>query len=472
MRIVMFSINPLFPGYVMGGAPKQLQNIALYLGEQGHEIEIFCTRTTGSDTPFKWHDRVQVNPVLRFHQPFPGPYAVPAYDIAHILQTMGDALATADRFYMHDGEFLFPYVYGHIPTVVSLRDNVYPETIHGGFLFQGHKLILISEYSRQYYLATVGRFLPGLAERIEVIHNGVDLELYQPTPPSAELMALLDFDPTRYKLILHPHRPEPSKGIAQTLAVVDLLVHEYGLTDIKVLFPRWHEAQLSPDLQAFYDSVEADIAARGLGEYVVFHAWLPPRLLPEYYSLGAVTLSPGSFPESFGNAVYESLACGTPSIAAKIATHRELLPDTLLDKVDYDDNAAMAKIAAEIILSGRRTSPETLAYLRDHYSISRQRERYAEMILNAEIAPPLMYQYHALDENTRFKLAPWCYASEWGRVYHDFRADYASIGVLGTLLDQSPDGITFAQAEVAQISREDVLRWYREGYLVPAQLKF
>jgi hypothetical protein len=32
MKIVAFSINPLFPDQVMGGAPKHLQNIVMYLG--------------------------------------------------------------------------------------------------------------------------------------------------------------------------------------------------------------------------------------------------------------------------------------------------------------------------------------------------------------------------------------------------------------------------------------------------------
>ncbi|MCU0496999.1 MAG: glycosyltransferase family 4 protein [Anaerolineae bacterium] len=467
MRIVMFSVNPLFPGYVMGGAPKHLQNIALYLGALGHEVTILCTQSPKSKDPFTWADRVQVLPILRFRQPFPAPYAVPAYDLAAIVQTMGEYLAQADRFYMHDGELLFPYLYQDIPTVVSLRDNVYPETIHGGFLFAGHRLILISEYSRHYYAATVGRFFPELHERTIVIHNGLDWERFKPTPPSEELLNLLSFDPSEHRVILHPHRPEATKGIRQTLAVIDLLVHQYGMTTIKTLIPKWLDVQESPDLLAFYQQIEQEIEARQLGDHIVFHEWIPQRLMPEYYSLGDVTFSLGSFPESFGNAVYESLGCGTPSIAARISTHRELLPDGLLDKVDFDDAEAAAAIAASIIQSSRRTSPETLAYLKTYYSIERQLQAYADVILNAEIASPMQYRHAPIDESTRFKLAPWCYANALGRVYHDFRADYASLGVLGTLLDQHQDGITFTDARQADLRDEDILRWYREGYLVP-----
>ena len=467
MKIVMFSINPLFAGYVMGGAPKHLQNIAIHLGTLGHQVVILCTRAEGSSEPFKWHENVEVRPVLRFHQPFPMPYGVPAYDSASILQEMGEALADADRFYMHDGEFLFPFAYQHIPTVVSLRDNVYPETILGGYLFQSHKLILISEYSRQYYQATVGRFFPELPERIEVIHNGLDWSRFKLTPPSDELLALLPFDPSQHVVVLHPHRPEPTKGIPQTLAVADLLVHQYGMSNLRVLIPRWLSLQLTQDLQAFYDEVQAQVDARGLLEHIVFHEWLPQRLLPEYYSLGAVTLSLGSFPESFGNAVYESMGCGTPSIAARISTHRELLPDHLIDKVDFDDAESAARIAAGIIQTGRRTSPETLEYLHNHYGIDQQLSRYAQVILNAEVAPPMQYQHRLIDDTTRFRLAPWCYVNDSGMVYHDFRTDYVSMGELTTLIASQPEGITFAQAEAAGVNSAIIQDWLREGYLVP-----
>jgi glycosyltransferase involved in cell wall biosynthesis len=466
MRIVMFSINPLFPDRVMGGAPKHLQNIAIHLGELGHKVFILCTRSPDSTEPFHWHENVRVIPSLRFKQPFPQPYAVPAYDIADILQEVGEYLQTADRFYMHDGELLFPYLYAHVPTVVSLRDNVYPETIHGGFLFSGYKLILISEYSRGYYEATVGRFFPDLSERIEVIHNGLDWSKLKPTPPGEELLSKLPFDPRQHPIILHPHRPEPTKGIPQTLAIVDLLVHQYGLTDIRTLIPRWLDVQNTPELRAFYDEMQAEITRRGVDEQVVFHDWLPQRLLPEYYSLGAVTFSLGSFPESFGNAVYESLGCGTPSIAARIATHRELLPDHLIDKVDYDDAETAAKLAYEIITTKRRTSSETLAYLHEHYAVERQLARYAEVILNAEVAPPLTYQHSSIGEATRFSLAPWCYINAKGLVYHDFRADYTSLGGLTDLL---PRGVTLVEAVEHGVTQHEMLRWYREGYLVPGK---
>lgn len=465
MRIVMFSINPLFAGVVMGGAPKHLQNIAIYMGELGHDVSVLCTRVEESAVPFYWHERVRVEPILRFHQPFPQPYGITAHDLANILQDMGDVLASADRFYMHDGEFLLPFAYQHIPTVVSLRDNVYPETILGGFLAQAHKLILISEYSYKYYQQTVGRFFPQFAERAMIIHNGLDWEKFTYTPPR-EIFDYLPIKAKNQPFVLHPHRPEDTKGIRQTIAVVDLLVHQYGFADLIALAPKWLDLQLTPELAEFYADIEADIQARGLEKNFVFHGWIPQPLMPQYYSLGDVTLSLGSFPESFGNAVYESLGCGTPSVVARIATHRELLPEHLIDKVDYDDAQGAAEKVAQIIQQKQRTSPQTMAYIHQHYSTERQLNAYADTILNAQIVPPMAYQHPHMNEKTRYSLPVWCYLTDKG-VYNDFWATYHPLGILEDVINTYPQGFTIADAVAMGVSDDMVAMAYRDGFLVP-----
>jgi len=449
----------------MGGAPKHLQNIAIHLGELGHEVTILCTAAAESLHTFRWHQNVTIRPELPFKQPFPQPYDVPAYHLAEAVQTVADCLATADRFYMHDGEFLFPYVYSHIPTVVSLRDSVYPETQLGGFLFQGDNLITISEHSRQYYLNTVGRFLPGLAERTHVIHNGIDWNRFCPTPPR-EILEYVPVDPVADTIILHPHRPEPSKGLPQTIAVVDQLVHRHDLPRVKVLVPRWLETGQSADVRAFYDTMRREISERGLVENFIFHNWVPHALMPQYYSLGAVTLSLGHFVESFGNAVYESLGCGTPSIAARVATHRELLPDHLLDKVHFGDADAAATLTAGIIREQRRTAFETMDYLKRHYSIDRQLAQYAAIILNARKRPPLAYRYQELTAATRWRLAPWCYQREEG-IYHDYLAEHRLMPEFRRLLTTFPEGFSTVDAISLGVSEDEVTSWRRQGYLVP-----
>ncbi len=466
MRIVMFSINPLFPNKVMGGAPKHLQNIAIHMGQLGHSVKVLCTQPAKNSQPFHWQENVEVLPILPFKQPFPMPYAVPAYDLASAIQIVGEYLSRADRFYMHDGEFLFPYVYAHVPTVISLRDNVYPETLTGSFLFNGDRLILISNYSRAYFESTVGRFFPELTERIDVIPNGVDWDKFKPTQPN-EIIGILGVDGLVDRpVVLHPHRPEESKGIRQTIAVIDLLVNQYGFADLIALAPKWLEMQLTAELREFYDDIFREIHERGLGKNFVFHGWVPQELMPQYYSLGNVTLSLGHFPESFGNAVYESLGCGTPSIAARISTHRELLPDNLLDKVDYGDIDRAAQIAARIITDKERTRPEVLAFLRENYSIETQLNAYASVILKAKLQTPMQYQHQVIDASTCYKLSPWCYVSSRG-IYHDYHANYLQDKRLLSLVKTLPDGFNSSQALEAGMSAEDVNCFYRDGYVIP-----
>jgi glycosyltransferase involved in cell wall biosynthesis len=460
----MFSINPLFPDRVMGGAPKHLQHIAVYLGRAGHDVTVLCTRADHEVDAFTWGDCVTVRPILPFHQPFPQPYAVPAYDMARILQIVGDYLAQADRFYMHDGEFLFPYAYRAVPTVVSLRDNVYPETLLGSYLFQGDRLILISEFSRRYFLATAGRFFPDLAARTEVIHNGIDWTLFQPQTPG-RILDLIPASPDR-PILLHPHRPEESKGIRQTIAVVDKLVHEHGIHDLLALAPRWLDVQLTSDLRDFYDSILQDIASRGLKDNFLFHDWVPQALMPEYYSLGRVTVSLGHFVESFGNAVYESMGCGTPSIVARIATHRELMPDHLIDKVDYGDVDEAARIAAEIIRSGRGVSDESMAYLHTHYGVERQLAAYADAILGATKRDALAYRHLPVDSSTRYGLAPWTYVSERG-IYHDFLGNYYQLPALVRLSDTMLEGFTREQMLAGGMSEDECRSCVADGYVIP-----
>lgn len=466
MKIVMFSINPLYPDRVMGGAPKQLQKVAEHLGGLGHEVVILCTAHADSHTPFEWAGGVQVRPQLRFKQPFPQPYDTPAYHIANAIQDVAEALEGADRFYMHDGELLFPPVYRQVPTVVSLRDNVYPETMLGGFLFQGDTLIAISNYARDYYVHTMGRFFPEFRQRTRVIHNGMDWSRFQPTVPN-EVLRYLPQGITNYRLVLHPHRPEPSKGLPQTIAVVDALVHEHGLTDIRVLMPKWIESGVGPEVWAFYGQMRDEIAARELTDYFVFHEWIPQRLMHEYYSLGAVTLALGHFVEAFGNVPYESLGCGTPAIVARVATHRELLPDEMMDKVHFGQNGQAAAIAAEIIRTGRRTSAETLAYLQANLGVKAQLDGYADAILNAQQRGDLVYGYTPRTAHTRYRLAPWCYV--WsGGVYHDFKAEHADLPELVEVVNGLPEGFTVAEAAQLGISAAVVEGWYREGYVVLA----
>lgn len=466
MNILMTSINPLFADRVIGGSTKHLQKVAIRLGELGHDVVLLCTRHPDSQAEFKWHERVTIKPVWKFKQPFPLPYAIPAYQMAQNIQITAEYIDWADRFYMHDGEFLFPPVYADIPAVISLRDNAYPETMVGSFLFQADSLITIAPYSTEVVLHGPGRFIPELKDRVVTIPNGINWEKFRPKPVDPEIFEYIPVNPAEHTIVLHPHRPETSKGLKQTVETVDLLVHKYGVKNLLTLVPNWFDTASSPDVLEYLNEIQQMIEARNLTGHFLFHQWVPQRLMPDYYNLGDVMLALGHFVEAFGNTVYESLGCGTPSIAARVGPHRNLVPDHLLDKVHFDDQETAAKLAHNIISQQRTTSTETMAYLHTHYGVDQQLDAYVQTILNAKKLTPVTHEFRPLTEATHYKLAPWCYV--WDDfVFHDFDAKHTKLPWLTTLLEEFDGTLTVQAAHKAGILAAEVHSLYQEGYLVP-----
>ncbi len=458
-------MTPLFEHKTMGGAQKQLRKVVVHLAKQGHKVTLVCTRRDPAAVePFQWHENALFVPVFRFKQPFPEPYAVPIHDIAHAVQRMGDYLRDADVFYNHDGGFLLPYVSAGVPTVYSLRSIIFSETLVSGYLFQGDDLIVISEHQRDSLLNTVGRFFPGLAARTHTIYNGLDFDEFKPTSTDAIRTYIPNVDPAQHAIALFPHRPEGDKGIREVIEAARLLVHTHNIDNLRVLVPQWIDVSYDPVVQAFYAGLNASIDEYGLREHFVFHEWVPEGLIPAYYSLGGVTFGIGRYVETFGNVPYESLACGTPSIVARVGPARELLPEDLIDKVDYGDIEGAAEIAARVLKSGARTSAQTLDYLKAHFQQDDMVQAYADVILNAAGRGPMPYQHTPLTDDTRFVLAPWCYlAPQPGRMYHDFRAEWQTNTPLWTRLQDAPEQGVCA----ADFAAGEVMRLYTDGWLVP-----
>jgi glycosyltransferase involved in cell wall biosynthesis len=424
MKIVMFSMTPLFANKSMGGAQKQLKKIALYLASLEHSVTLLCTyREPDATEAFQWADNVQVIPTYRFKQPFPEPYDTPIYNIANAIRITQQALAQADVFYNHDGGLIFPYVYQNVPAVVSLRSVLFGETLQSGFLFNGDALIVPSNHTAQTWLATHGQFFPQLKDRLYTIPNGLDFKGYHPDVNWQPLAQRLNLEPNKYAYVLYPHRPEDAKGIRQTIRVAERLLKTYHITHFRVLVPQWIDTTLAPHVKAYYDSLKADIAERGLSEYFIFHEWISDDDMPSYFALGAVTLAIGNYVETFGNTPYESLACGTLPIVANVGAYRGMLKSEFL--VDYDDLETTADRAYQIINQRLRTTDEQMRWLQHDFSLKDMVEAYAGLILNQPKLRPMKHTpAKAFTAKQRFTLAPWCYITEDVRLFHDFKGGY------------------------------------------------
>ena len=464
MNIVIFSINPIFPNLVTGGASKHLYQIASYLGEIGHQVNLLCAAPREQLDPFIWSENVLVTPTLPFHLPFPQPYAVSGPDLTLIVRRVYEALQSADRFYIHDGEFLLPDVYESIPTTTSFRDNIYPESVLGSFIGKADDIICISDYSCKVITHSVGQFYPDIPKRIHKVINGLDLEVFLPVDPSSFAKKFgIDRDTTH--VLLHPHRPEPGKGLKETIFVLEKLVHKYGIKEIKVLVPQWIDSMVSMDESSYAQEMKLLINELHLQEQFIFIPWLPIEKMAQLYSLGDVTLCLGNFVETFGNVAYESLACGTPSIVAKVGVHRTQMPDELIDKVAPGDFDEVAERIVSIF-EGRQFRFEAIKEtIKKNMNVQKQKEGYAQVITQSKKRIALRFRPANVTEKTRFILAPWCYL-DGDKVFHDFRGKFTEAGLLTSLLSDRQT-INCSEVKNAGISAEKWQFWVDQTWLVP-----
>ena len=465
MKITCFSINPIFADHVTGGASKHLLNLCLYLASHGHDIVILATQAASGQEPFQIGENIKVKPVLPFHQPFPQPYQVSPGDLAVISEAISDAIRDSDRFYIHDGELLLPFLYSSIPTAISYRDNYYPESILGSFISQADAIIAVSEFSASVLKASAGRAFPDLTERINTVVNGIDTSKFHATDPSI-ILEKFGIDLAKDQVILHPHRPEVGKGLLETIQVTDLLINQYGFDHVKVLVPQWLSEMNGEVEDNFHHQIQRELKDRNLENHFIFHPWLSQEQMPAYYSAGNLTLCLGNLVEAFGNVAYESLACGTPSLVARVGVHRSQLPDDLIGKVDYGDIENAAVKAAKILRNRSRIEGERLKQIVGYFSLDKQLESYERIIVNASKQPTLRYKPSSISESTRFDLAPWCYHSKAG-VYHDYRGEYSQSAELMNILEHSQTGIGLDQVIEAGADWDKLFEWYRQGYLIP-----
>lgn len=86
------------------------------------------------------------------------------------------------------------------------------------------------------------------------MNNGIDFDVFKPVP-FEQLAKRFHVDPQRDIILLHPHRPEPGKGLSETIQVVARLVHQHGMQQVKVLIPEWIESMVSGGDASFYQQM-------------------------------------------------------------------------------------------------------------------------------------------------------------------------------------------------------------------------
>ena len=426
MRILAVSVAPLFPDFVMGGSQRILVDVARALGIVGHDVRVLCTRRTENEGGFDLSPRVRVQADLPLRGTFPAQYQVAPYRLAQTARVLSEAAAWADRVYLHaDAIYLRDALVGH-RVVRSLHDFVYEEALLSALTLPAALTVVPSEYLKRCIDATLAmaRVAP---QPLRVVSNGVLVPRKRPAP--APPPGVRPKEPGDI-VLLHPHRPDPSKGLADSLGVAAGLARRMPKSRIRLLAPGYPAGGDELD-EAAVSREEARGLAQSLGadEILELHDWVPPDLMPSYLAFGDVTLCLGSFIESFGLTPLESAVAGTPAVCVQVGALRELQGVPGVSHIPPGDTAA----ATEAVIAALQSSFDADAVadtVGARFSHRNMVDGYIDAITHPPDAEPS--QAPAGDPD-HYALAPWC--EVFGqRIYNDYESDYREFPALTDLL--------------------------------------
>jgi glycosyltransferase involved in cell wall biosynthesis len=168
-------------------------------------------------------------------------------------------------------------------------------------------------------------------ERIDVVTPGVGAA-YRPLP-TAEVDAFRRRQGLPDVFLLHVGTLQPRKNILVLLEALARL----GRPDVPLV--------LVGGKGWFYDTIEARVAALGLGRQVRFAGYADDEELPLWYNAATALVFPSLY-EGFGLPIVEALACGVPVVAASTSSLPEAGGDVALYFDPHDPDALAGQLAA------------------------------------------------------------------------------------------------------------------------------
>jgi D-inositol-3-phosphate glycosyltransferase len=165
-----------------------------------------------------------------------------------------------------------------------------------------HRIIAATEKEKE----DLVRYYNAPPEAIKVIPCGVNLDLFQPVDKGIARRQLGFDDDT---IVLFVGRIDPLKGIDRLLTAMTYLENRQGL---RLLIIGGDD-----DSEAEVERLQRLSRQLHIQDSVTFTGPVGHEVLPCYYSAAHVCVIP-SYHESFGLVALESLACGTPVIAAGV----------------------------------------------------------------------------------------------------------------------------------------------------------
>ncbi|HEY9640421.1 MAG TPA: glycosyltransferase family 4 protein, partial [Coleofasciculaceae cyanobacterium] len=361
------------PSSYRGGQELSLLAICKSLHQRGHQISLIYTRI--GDLLEQYQDfclqtiAVQGYKLNRHH---PWQLAGDVYQAAQSIATDRDSLVYSNQY--HDSFFGWGLArLKGIPLVCYLR--LPPPSswgIQAGLGLQGaNRLIAISEQTKQDWMAAG---FP--AQKIDVVHNGIDLDKFQPALDRSIARSrwqLAETDP----VVAYVGRLDKVKGVETLLRAIALLKPE--LPDLKLLIagkPLIQQPQYQDFLKQLADQLNIADNVQFLG-----HVSQPA----EVYQASNVVVVPSIWSEPLGRTLLEAMACGVPVVASRVGGIPEVLADEFAQGLFEPGNAADLGVKLRHFLSWQAQDStlrqQCRAYVGDRFPLSKAVEGVEQVML-------------------------------------------------------------------------------------------
>ena len=317
MRILQ--VIPFFSPQ-MGGSAQVAYQISRRLGQRGHDVTVVASDYATGESRFEdgpFEVILFPNLIARW-----GFYVTPGlvrwarehvsvFDVVHMHTTRTFQNAVVRHFAVRYG---VPYVlsaHGTLPVIVErkLAKRIYDLLAGRSLLASASRLLAVSSLEAEQY----GRAAGGEDGRVQVIHNGLDLDQFSPLPPRGSLRQKLGIAPEA-PVVLFLGRLHRIKGIDLLVEAFAQLRQEVKETILVISGP--DEGEL--------DHLRALAGRLGLEESVRFAGPLYGQDKLAAYVDADVIASPGAY-EIFGLVPFEALMCGTPAVVGEGSAAGQLM---------------------------------------------------------------------------------------------------------------------------------------------------
>jgi glycosyltransferase involved in cell wall biosynthesis len=316
-----------------GGTERVMYELIVELVRRGHEVTTFASGD--SEVPGRHIPTVPV--ALR-------PADFKDDPMGYFLTTM---LAVLDR------EQEFDIIHSHLEwsSLLLARASTTPvvATFHGRLDLPWSRELLTSPTPASLVAISRSQASPHSDVDFTVVHNGLSL-------------AGAPFDRRRTDALCFVGRVAREKGIVEAIEIAQIA--DRPLRIAAKIAPVGVEHEFYEDV--FVPALEA------AGSSVEFIGEVTGAERDELFSESYAALMPGSWPEPFGLAAIEALACGTPVLARPVGGLTEIIRDGI-DGFFGDDATEIAYHVPDVETLDRRAIRQSVI---DRFSAARMADRY------------------------------------------------------------------------------------------------